>query len=583
MKKLDATELELLNKYIQYKENPILFMEECVYIPTPGESTLIKLYEPQKRIVKDFLENHDIIMLKSRQIGMSTITQAIITYLFTFYKNCVVGIVSRDASEASDFSRKVQDMIDLLPDWLRPKYKNKNTQYFILKNGCKLYSSAISPANPTSVFRSKSITLLVIDEAAHIRYIDEAWTGMASTVSKAQQAARDKGIPYGTIILSTPNKTNGIGLWFYKMWISAVNNENNFKPHKIHWSEIPDFVNDPNWYERQCKLLNNDKSKILQELELQFIGSEETLFSENTQIELQTIINQSEGKVVKIPGLSNYKDELLCFNDTINRKKFYLIGVDCASVAGKDFNAIEVMDYYSGEQVMEFKGKVDPKVLVKIIKYIVQIHCPNSLIIIENTGGYGHSVIYDLYYDEYPFNIYSTKKENSNNTIPGISTNLKTRPLILDALFTHVTEHPKSIKSKRLASELLNLVNKTGKVEADKGFHDDLAMAFAFCCYIRKYCRDEINTDEFTEEELQEYDVSNALDTILELYYNEAYDSDIIKQVQREFAYKENVSQSDFEERILEKFEENYVPNKHVLTVEDIRNITYDNDDIDLC
>jgi len=82
---------------------------------------------------------------------------------------------------------------------------------------------------------------------------------------------------------------------------------------------------------------------------------------------------------------------------------------------------------------------------------------------------------------------------------------------------------------------------------------------------------------------LQEYDVSNALDTILELYYNEAYDSDIIKQVQREFAYKENVSQSDFEERILEKFEENYVPNKHVLTVEDIRNITYDNDDIDLC
>lgn len=90
-------------KYLEYKNDPIKFMEECIHIPTPGGSTLIKLYEPQKRIVESFLKNHDLILLKSRQIGMSTICQAIITYIFTFYKNCVVGIVSRDAAEASDF------------------------------------------------------------------------------------------------------------------------------------------------------------------------------------------------------------------------------------------------------------------------------------------------------------------------------------------------------------------------------------------------------------------------------------------------------------------------------------------------
>ena len=51
-----------------------------------------------------------------------------------------------------------------------------------------------------------------------------------------------------------------------------------------------------------------------------------------------------------------------------------------------------------------------------------------------------------------------------------------------------MTEFPESVKSERLALELTGLVSKTsGKVEADTGCHDDLALASAICMYVRKY------------------------------------------------------------------------------------------------
>jgi len=574
-------------KYLEYKNDPIKFMEECIYLPTTGGSTLFKLYEPQKRIVNSFLKDHNLILLKSRQIGMSTICQAIITYLFTFFKNCSVGIVSRNSDEASDFSKKTQDMIDNLPEWIRPKYKYKTIQSFTLTNGCKLYSSAISPSNPGSVFRSKSITLLILDEAAHTAYIDEAWTGIASTVSKAQLDAKKRGIPYGTIILSTPNKTSGIGEWFYKMWCSALANENAFVAHTLHWSEIPDFVNDPEWYERQCKLLNNDKNKIAQELELKFVGTENSLFSEEIQIELQKNVNIVTETTIKIPGITPLIGEQIhCFvknGETLNKQKFYLMGVDCATAVGRDYSAIEVMDYVTGEQVLEFRARTDPKKLTATIKYINQILCPNSLIIVENTGGYGHSVIYDLYYDEYPFKLFGAPKGvRSDVIVPGLSTNVKTRPLILDALYTHVSELPTSVKSKKLSMELISLVGKSGRIEADKGFNDDLAMAFAFCCYVRKYCRDDIDTDELTQEEVNDLSKSDKiLDTLFDLY-NGIADRDIIRAAQKAIAYKKDATDDDFKGELDAYYDGNVLEPENTVDINEVLGISYSSDDIDL-
>lgn len=497
----DKETLELAKKWVEYKNDPIKFAEECCYLPTPGGDALPKLYEPQKRVIKDFYENHFLILLKSRQTGFSTLSQIITAHLCTFYENVIIGILSRDASESSDFCRKVEDILDKMDPWLRPKYKTKSVQSFILTNGCQLWSSAISPQNPGAVFRGKAITILFIDEAAHAPNIDEAWTAISMALSKSQLTAEKTNIPFGTVILSTPNRTQGIGKFFYDQWIYAINKESLFRPHKIHWKEIPDFVEDPRWYEKQCKILNNDPRRIAQELELKFVGAGGTLFSEEVQTKLQELEGHKPLEVINLPGGELHK------LSEIKKGKFYLIGVDTASEAGgTDFSTVEVFSFEDMEHTLEYKGKVAVKIFVeKIVKLIARM-VPNNIIIVENNS-YGNQVMEELVYDEtYQFNLFGEykgkhgklAKRNKNQMIfvPGLNTNSKTRPLILDALYTYVSENPEMIKSERLSLELLGLVDKINRIEADKGANDDLALALGFICYARHYCSDLLGNTE---------------------------------------------------------------------------------------
>ena len=492
--KIDNKSLQYAKKFLIYKADPCKFIEECVYIPTPGGDELIKLYPPQKKIVNSFLKDHFLILLKSRQLGFSTICQCIITYLSTFYENVIIGIISRDGSESSDFCRKSEDMLDKLPEWLRPTYKTKSVQSFILQNGNQVWSSPISPANPGAVFRGKSITLLIMDEAAHIRYIDEAWTAIAPALSKAQMSAEKASIPFGTIMVSTPNKTEGIGKFFFQNWKAAINADIIFKPHKIHWSEIDDFRNDPTWYKKQCELLNNDKRKIAQELELKFISTENSLFDEKVQEALQNIDNIPKEKI-KFPSGT----ELWRFKD-LDKTKFHLIGVDTASNSGADFSAIEVVEHETLDHVLEFKGKLPVKEFAKIVKLCARL-IPHNILIVENNS-YGNQVIEELQYDEeISYNIFGEwKGEGDKKTFTvGLNTNARTRPLILDAMFTYVNENPEFIKSERLALELLGLSNKRNRIEADAGGNDDLAMSYAFICYARHYCNDLLGNTQQVE------------------------------------------------------------------------------------
>jgi hypothetical protein len=87
-------DIELAKKKLIYKEDPIKFIEEAVKLPEAGNDSPMKLYPPQKKVLKSFFTNHHLVMLKSRQIGMSTLVQAIIVYICVFHKNCIIGVLS---------------------------------------------------------------------------------------------------------------------------------------------------------------------------------------------------------------------------------------------------------------------------------------------------------------------------------------------------------------------------------------------------------------------------------------------------------------------------------------------------------
>jgi hypothetical protein len=479
----------LANKYIQEylkcKNSFDYFCTHYVYIELPGKDVLLSPYGKQTELIDLIEKRKYVLVLKSRQIGISTIIQAYAAWLVIFFSNTVIGVISKDGKEATDFARAIRGMIEKIPDWMKPPqgllgrgFAKRAEQSFILTNGSKVFASPVNPNRPENTLRGKALTFLVIDEAAFVNHIDSAWTSMVPALSTNQMHARKMGIPFGTVVLSTPNKTVGIGQWYFKRYSKAISNEDIFRPFVIHWKMIPELADDPYWYKTQCALFDHDKKKIAQELELKFLPTEGSFF------EASTVEIMQDSTMKPIAKLKLYNGEIWKFAER-EPKTHYILGVDTAPEHGEDKSAVTVWNYRTLEQVWEYQGKCKVLDFVKVIK-VAATEYPGT-IVVETTGGYGNQVVEHLNNSELSIMLYKEKK-GAQTLQAGLSNNAKTRPLMIDALYSYMSEFPESVKSERLALELTGLVSKpNGRVEADVGCHDDLALATACCMYVRKY------------------------------------------------------------------------------------------------
>ena len=73
--------------------------------------------------------------------------------------------------------------------------------------------------------------------------------------------------------------------------------------------------------------------------------------------------------------------------------------------------------------------------------------------------------------------------------VPGFSTTIKTRPLIVAKMEEYTREKLVKLHSSRLIDELFVFIYKTGlinsRAEAMKGYNDDLVMSYAIALWVR--------------------------------------------------------------------------------------------------
>ncbi len=483
--KLKRLAQKYVEEFIKCKASFDYFCRNYILIELPGRDEKLIPYKKQTELIDLIESRHYVLVLKSRQIGISTVIQAYSVWLTIFFDNVVIGIISKDGKEATDFARAIRGMIEKLPDWMKPLkgilgrgFAKRTEQSFILTNGSKVFASPVNPNAPEKTLRGKAITFLVIDEAAFVHHVDTAWTSMVPALSTNQMQARKANIPFGTIVLSTPNKTIGVGQWYFERYLKAISGDDIFNPLVIHWKMIPELAEDPLWFDTQCRLFDNDKKKIAQELELKFLPAEGSFF------EADTVERMQENTIKPLEKIKLYNGEIWSFSPAIAGTT-YIIGVDTAPEHGTDKSAITVWDYTTLEQVWEYQGKCKVLDFVNVVKVAATTY-KNSVIVVESNS-YGNQVVEHLNASEYSPQLYKERR-GKDTLVPGLSTNSKTRPLMIDALYSYMTEYPESVKSERLALELTGLVSKaSGKVEADTGCTDDIALSSALCFYVRKY------------------------------------------------------------------------------------------------
>lgn len=458
---------------IEYKKcllDATYFIKKYVLIQHPTKGRVeFKLYPYQEKTLKEFQNNDRNIVLKSRQMGISTLCAAYILWLMVFHtdKNCL--IISKTQDAAKEVVTKVRFANDNLPSWLKVEATEDNRLSLRLKNGSQVKSVSSSKDSA----RSGAISLLIMDEAAFMEYAEDIWTAAQPTLSTGGRA----------IVLSTPN---GTGNWFHKMWVEGESGKNGFNTIRLKWNLHPE--RDQAWRDKQTE--NLGVRQAAQECDTDFSSSG------NTVIQAKDITHY-EQKIIDPIEKRGPLQEFWIWK-YVNYQKSYIITADVARGDGTDWHAFQIMDLETMEQVGEYEGRMSTKEYGRFL-VTVATEYNKALLVIENAT-YGWAVIQEVIDLKYENLFYSSSdllyvdveaqmtnriNQQEKKMVPGFTTSHKSRPLVISKLELLMENHEADIKSSRLVEQFKTFIWKNGKAEAANGYNDDIIMSYGIALWLR--------------------------------------------------------------------------------------------------
>jgi len=460
------TKKEMKKEILKCGKDPVYFVNSYARISHPLKGLVpFKTYDYQSELLNNFDDHRFTVILKARQLGISTITAAYVVWLMLFHRDKNILVMATKYTTASNLVKKVKHMLKHLPDWVQiAKVEVDNRSSFELSNGSQIKASSTS----ADAGRSEALSLLVVDEAAHVEGLDELWTGLYPTLSTGGRC----------IALSTPN---GVGNWFHKTYISAAAEKSDFHPIKLMWYAHPD--RDDHWFKKETK--NMSKRQIAQELECNFNASGDTV----VHPEDIALVD----KQIVAPKYRTGLDRNFWIWEEYNSENSYLLSADVARGDGNDYSVFHIFKLETMEIIAEYQGKLTPDLFSEVVLNAGR-EFGNCMVVVENNS-VGFSVLEKLKEKEYP-NVYHSIKstheyidplvaDSRTGTIAGFTTSSKTKPLLIAKFEEFIRNKILTIYSSRLRSELDTFIWNNGRAEAQQGYNDDLIMACAIGCWVR--------------------------------------------------------------------------------------------------
>lgn len=500
---MTASNTELMERLRQeYKRcgiDPKYFIRKYCYISEQNRGKIpFDLFKYQEDAIDDFLKNDYTIVLKGRQIGISTVAACLSLWLMLFYPDKMVLVIATKMDSAKNMIDKVRYAYDNLPEWLRLEKLEDNKTSIKFKNNSKIKASAAAG----DAGRSDSVSLLILDEAAHIKNAKEIWTSAFATLSTGGKA----------ILISSPN---GVGNFFHQTYSIATQGLTKqsgagpivkFHPIKLDWKVHPN--RDQAWRDKMGSIQGEREAR--QEFDAEFIGSG------NTVVDPDLIEWYAKEQVRPWKYTMGTDGGVRVWEDQDYTRQ-YVVVADVARGDGEDYSAFHVLDVEKLEQVAEYKGQLGTTEYARLLHEIA-VKYNNALLVVEreNVGWAVLQAIIDqdyanLFYMSKDHKIVETHKTlnkryqtDENQMLPGFSTTSKTRPLIISKLDTYMRDKEVTIRSLRLIEELRVFIWENHKPQAMEGMNDDLVMALAIGLWVRDVAlRIQQSTEDLTKASLE--------------------------------------------------------------------------------
>jgi hypothetical protein len=467
---------EIVKEIVKCGKDPQFFIDNYCRISHPLRGLIpFKTYDYQKDLLKDFNDYRFNIILKARQLGISTISAGYIVWFMLFHRDKNILVIATKFGTAANLVRKVKSIMKHLPDWIKiSKIVTDNKTSFELSNGSQIKAGTTSG----DAGRSEALSLLVIDEAAHVEGLSELWTGLYPTLSTGGRC----------IALSTPK---GVGNWFHKTYVDSETGENDFHPIKLSWEVHPE--RDQEWFAKETK--NMSRRQIAQELECNFNTSGETVIHPD---DMEWLFEN-----VREPLYKTGYDRNFWIWEKYVEGVGYLLVADVARGDGADFSVFHILRLDTMEIVAEYQGKPSLDLYSSILNEAGKEY-GNCLLVVENNG-IGISILEKLNSLEYPKLYYSIKStheyveaylaQSNDRAVMGFTTSTKTRPLIVAKLEEYIRNKLIKVNSSRIFHEFKTFIWYNGKPQAMRSYNDDLVMSLAIACWVRDTALEENQRD----------------------------------------------------------------------------------------
>lgn len=242
-------QLEELQKCIS---DPIYFMRTYLEIQHPDRGRIpFDLFPYQEDIINKILENRFNIVLKSRQLGLSTVVSAFCLWMAVFHQDKTILLIADNFRGSKMMLSKIKIAWMGLPKWML-EILDIETPAIESASELKLKNGSLMVALPTTEHtgRGYAASLVIVDEAAINDKLDEGWKAIYSTT----QAGGGK-----MVVFSTPRGNSNI---FYKLYQDSLNGKNTFVRTELPWNVHPEH--NQKWFDEETK--NMDDRQIAQEM-----------------------------------------------------------------------------------------------------------------------------------------------------------------------------------------------------------------------------------------------------------------------------------------------------------------------------
>lgn len=533
-KKQQVFAWKLKNDRLWYMENFLKIRnKQSQLVPFSPNSAQKKF----NQIIEENTKNgklHRYIILKARQLGMSTFTEGYIYHKTSTNSYINSLIIAHEEKATLNLFNMSKLFYEECPLAIRPMKKYSNGKELVFENPTaddaeKLDNPGlrskitIATAGTSDTARSGTYHNVHVSEIAFFPNPQNTMTALLQCVPDEMNT-----------FVCMESTANGIGGYFYDMWNAAVEGKNDFIPIFFPWFEDENystpFLDDEEKQEfiAEVELVRLTESGVEEYTEEWLLKEQFNLTWEQLNWRKKTIANKCGGDLqmfhqeypatpqeafiasgrprfnlnsVRKYELTVTEPKITCDlhekdgKTTVVKhpdgfckiwklpdpKRTYCIGGDVAEgLLRGDYSVLTVLSDEL-EIVAKWRGHIDPDLLGDECVKLARLY-NEAYVAIENNN-HGLTTIKSMLRREY-YNMFFTKSydkiSDSYTKKVGFSTNRKTKPLAIDALAEYIREMYLVMFDIDIIYELYTyVVDDNGATNAQEGKHDDCVMSLA--------------------------------------------------------------------------------------------------------